>query len=139
MLKKAILIIVLLAFAGGGIGLYLYYKPARSYRHARPDISVQAEEMIRDFATDEKAAEKKYLNKVVEVQGNIYEISLDDRGLTSINLFVDNEVTMISCAMDSADNAEYSRLTKGSNVKIQGQCSGLLMDIVMNKCVLVKQ
>lgn len=139
MLKKVALIIFLLALVGGAIGLYLYFKPARNYRDAKSDITVNAADIIHDFVTDEKSANLKYLNKVVEVHGIVNDISNDDKGLTNINLNVENEMAMVSCAMDSAGEADYSKIVKGSPVKIKGQCSGMLMDIIMIKCVIVKQ
>lgn len=138
MLKKSILIILFLGTAGGAIGAYLYFKPARNFREATPDMMVMANDIIHDYTTDEISGNAKYLNKVIEVEGVVSDIAVDEKGFTNINLAVENEMAMVSCAMDPESKKGYEHITKGSVVKIKGQCSGMLMDIILVKSVLVQ-
>jgi len=138
MIKKTVLTILVLVCIAGGVGAYLYFKPAKSYHHATPDITLEAGEIVCDFTSDENTANAKYLNKVIEVHGTVKDISQDEKGLTSVNLGVLNQVAMVSCSMDSNVTESYSSLAIGDKVKIKGLCSGMLMDVVLVKCVLVK-
>ncbi len=137
---KKIIIIVLLCFGvAGTVGAYLYFKPARSYRNSKPELTVAAREIIHDYATGEMTANQKYLNKVVEVHGIVNDISEDDLGVANINLSFDNEMAMVSCSMDTTVKADFSEIKKGDFVRIKGLCTGMLMDVVLVKAVMVKE
>jgi hypothetical protein len=138
MLKKITLICLLLICFGASVGAYLYFKPSKNYRNTKADIKITASELIYDFSKNESAAGLKYLNKIVQVTGMVQDISTDESGITDINLFAKNEAAMISCAMDSSERKNYNNVIKGSEVTIKGQCTGMLMDVVMIKCVIVK-
>jgi hypothetical protein len=138
MLKKIITSLLLIFSLAGSVGAYLYFKPAKNYRDSKPDITMPAEQLISNYADGEEQANAKYLNKVIEVHGMVNDISLDEKGITSINLNSGTGMVMVSCSMDSNATDDYTKIAKGDLVKIKGLCSGMLMDVVLVKCVLVK-
>lgn len=138
MLKKIIVFVFLVGCIGAGIGFYFYFKPVKSYENEKPDIIVDALKLIKDFQEDEKTANTRYLNKLVEVRGNVSDVSQDEKGLTNINVSVDGEIAMVTCGMDSTVHADFSSIKSGQPIKLKGLCSGMLMDIILVKCVLAK-
>jgi tRNA_anti-like len=48
-------------------------QPAGGGAAAKPDFTLSAEDLAREFLTDEKAAETKYKDKVVEVSAVVYD------------------------------------------------------------------
>ena len=138
MIKKISFSLLLLMSLGGGVAGYYYFKPVANFEHQKPDIKVPAVQLISEYSINEEEANKKYLNKLVEVSGTVHDIMEDEKGIININLAVENQVSMVTCCMDSTTNNDYSMLSKGDHVQIKGLCSGMLMDIVQVRCVLVK-
>ncbi len=139
MLKKIILAFLLLGLVAGGIGFYLYFKPVKSFENASPDLSLDAAALVKDFQTDENKANSRYLNKLLEVSGTVSDISEDEKGLTNINLGVDGEMAMVSCSMDTTVRRDFTSIKSGQSVRLKGLCSGMLMDVVLVKCVIVEK
>ena len=139
MFKKLILAFLLLGLLAAGIGLYLYFKPVKSFEHASPDMSLDAGTLVKDFQADESKANSRYLNKLLQVSGTVSDISEDEKGLTNINLGVDGEMAMVSCSMDTAVRSDFNSVKSGQTVRLKGLCSGMLMDVVLVKCVLIEK
>lgn len=139
MLKKLILAFLLLGLLAAGIGFYLYFKPVKSFENASPDMSLDAGTLVKDFQADENKANSRYLNKLLQVSGTVSDISEDEKGLTNINLGVDGEMAMVSCSMDTTVRSDFSSVKSGQTVRLKGLCSGMLMDVVLVKCVLIEK
>lgn len=137
LIKKVLITALVCIGVGVSLGAYLYFKPSKSYINKTPDMTVSAREIIHEFSTAEKRANIKYLNKLVEVHGTVNDISEDENGIPTINLAFDNEMSMVSCSMDTNARKDFASLSKGDFVKIKGLCSGMLMDIVLVKSVLI--
>ena len=70
-MKKIIIPVLLVGLVAAGIGYYMYNKPVESLEKKKADVSVTASQIIADYEADEKAANDKYLGKVVEVSGKV--------------------------------------------------------------------
>lgn len=131
-----LLIVFLLALAGGAVGFYLYQKPTPTAAAFHTDHSISASALFIDYETDEAAANERYLGKTLELTGTIREISIqEETGQATIYLEAGGILGGVSCEM--AADQQLAKAKPGEEVTIKGICSGLLMDVVLNRCVIV--
>ena len=135
-LKIAIIAIVLIGLAGAGTGFYLFNKKNRDLLKTRPDFIVSSIDLQKEFETDESAANVKYGNKIIEVSGIIGSVKSGEEEILSVSLNTGSDFSSVICTFPS--KADTSMFTKGSQVTIRGECSGFLMDVLLNNCVIIK-
>jgi hypothetical protein len=114
------------------LALYMYQKPSEKVITQKAEFNVKARDIFNEFDQNESKANKKYLNKVVSVQGEISDISAVDSVGINIMLTADNPLFGVSCQLPSG--APDSSLKVGDRVQITGLCTGKLMDVVLVKC-----
>jgi len=134
-MKKVLLILLALGIIGAGVGYYLYNKPTKSVADEKTDFTLKSAELISAFENDEKAANQKYLGKVIEITGNVSEKMKDKDGTIVITL-AGEEISGVRCEMfkDQGDNVKG--IKEGDECVIKGHCKGVLMDVVMGDCVI---
>ncbi|MEO6329451.1 MAG: hypothetical protein ABIO55_10975 [Ginsengibacter sp.] len=132
-----------LALAGTGIlliifssiGWYMYNKPHAGISNIEADVHITAASLYNDFLLDEATANKKYLNKIIEVTGNISDIQ-KLYGSQIILLGSDEALGGVSCKLSNDENDKNSTAKILTTVTIKGKCSGYLMDVNLVDCVL---
>lgn len=132
MKKKIFIATTILGSLGLIYGYYEYNRPVQSLASATPDFEIIAKNLIDDFVTDEAKANEMYLGKIIQVEGNILAI---ETGETTVVVLEGIDFNTIRAAL-SKDISADERLV-GQVVKIKGSCSGFLMDVILNECVLV--
>jgi hypothetical protein len=139
-IKYILYIVPTLILVGIVIGTFLYFKPHKNIATANADFSIGAQALYRDFNTNEIAANTKYLNKIIEVDGIVDNASLNDHGDLTIMLKVPEVASgNILCTIPSTNLKQGKNPDKGQKVKIKGTCSGLSIDdVVLDRCVLVE-
>ncbi|REE83122.1 putative nucleic acid binding protein [Lutibacter oceani] len=122
------------------IGLFfvinLYNKPFKDVKNSKAEFVISAQELINDFQVDENLANKKYVDKLIQVKGEIVDISIT-KGNSSITLKDINGFSSIICHMLPEDNLNSLKLKKGDFVHVKGMCTGYLLDIIMVRCILI--
>ena len=73
-IKVVLLIVVGLVLVAGLIGAYFYFKTTPDVVQDKPDVAVQAKELIAAFDKDTAAARLQFVDKVVEVTGQVKRI-----------------------------------------------------------------
>lgn len=134
-IKKLLIGFILLAIVGVAYGYYMYNKPVESLGNKDADVTITADQLIKDYEADENTANKKYLGKVVIVTGKITDI-IDEEGKKKINLETSNPIAAVICEMEANSKAE--NLKAGDNVKIKGMCSGYLSDVILVQSIIIK-
>jgi hypothetical protein len=138
---KTFRIIVWIFLIGLVVGVsgvyYVFNMPRRNVSSEKAVYTLDAKQLIADFRKDESSATAKYLDKAIEVKGEIKSIrTLDNHSMV---FSLEDEMEGVSCTVDSADAVNYSAkltlLTKGSTGSFKGRCSGMLMDIQVINCV----
>ena len=141
MKRKFLFIIAGFIVIATGIGSYLYMKPVKNLEKARADFQVEAAAFVEEFSGNESQASEKYVNRVVEITGPLVNIHTSERGITT--LFLLDDLFGISCSMDSAYSAsvktELELINIGDNLTIRGRCNGILTDVQLSGCILVKE
>jgi hypothetical protein len=135
MRKKYFLIAGLIWLVLAGLGLYYYDKPHANAGNKSTDFAINAVDLFNQYQKDEAAANKKFLDKIIEVKGivtdvqqsgNIISIQLDGGSTAGIN-----------CSITDDNEKDRAALPhKGAAVTIKGKCSGLLMDVNLVDCVI---
>jgi len=135
-MKKYYLGISLIILCIAGFYIYTTYnKPHKNLLNQKADFVVKPDEWIAEFDTDEVKALNKYLNKIVEVEAVLMDVQIIE-SKTLWTLKTGNEMVNIQCEMDPRFvNEAMKHGKKGERVKIQGLCSGKLMDILLNQVV----
>ena len=145
-MKKLFKIGLILAAVGilsaTGVYLYVFHKPHRNIAKEAPAYVVDAHTFYSEFANDETAAYEKYGNRVIQVYGEVVDISLSDN---SASLVLLNEMEGIACGFDSLDvvkqKFQLQGLQIGDNVNLKGQCDGydMIMGVVLTRCILTDE
>ena len=130
------------------LALYLYKEYNRTNKDTaglRPDYTIAASSIIKDFETDDSLAGKKYTDKIILAEGIVKDILKDDRGFYSVMLGDSTSLSSVKCSMDSTYNLEVCGLQKGANATVKGVCAGfnadelLGSDVILVRCVIDKK
>lgn len=136
-MKKILLALLVLAVAGGGVGYYLYEKPVADAGASATELTVGATELFAAYEADEAAANDRFLSKNLAVSGEVADVSTTESGVTTVSLVAGGLLGGVACELAPGQSAEG--LSPGQQTTIKGFCSGLLMDVVLSRCVIVKQ
>ena len=124
------LVILLICAA---VGWYLY-KPHKGVADTEADIHIIAADLYNDFQRDENLANKKYLNKVIEVTGTVSEVQ-NVNGSQVILLSSGADMGGLSCQLANEENNKKI-IKKSATITVKGKCTGFLMDVNLVDCVL---
>ena len=95
-----------------------------------------ASDLFSEFETDETTANSRYLNTVVRVTGTVIDVSFDSEEELSILLETDSPIFGVSCSMESGQMSRLKDIKTGDQITVKGICTGMLSDVVLNRCVV---
>lgn len=132
-MKKIIGLLLLVAVILGG--LYFFKEYNRGLEGAgKADYTVSCQSLFGEFEADEKAANAKYLDKVIEVEGTITDVSKNKEGKIILSL-EGGMLFGVTCQLFESDKVDQNKYKKGQKVKLKGVCTGFLSDVVLVRCV----
>src|SRR5690606_21581140 len=99
----------------------------------RPEFLVSASELITAFEENERAANDKYLGKVVEVHGTVTEV-IEKQNSFVLLLGDTSTVSRVSCTLEGDNDDMAYGLRAGDALTLRGICSGRLLDVVLVDC-----
>jgi len=138
MMKKKILIIaIIIAALGASYVYYQFNKPHRDIAAATPVSVLNAEELFTEFDNSENEANQLYLGKIVQVSGIVYSVEMGAKGDLNVLLMGENDMFGVACNFNKEQLSD-GEIKKGEQVTIKGECAGMLSDVVLIRCVLVK-
>lgn len=137
-LKILIYSIIALFVIGLILSLSFFKAPKASSSGKEVSYSLSAVNLYKEFDEKEAISSKKYSGKLIQVEGIIQEITLDEKK-SKVILLTTGEDTMggILCTLEKSQKHDLSELEVGERVSIKGICAGMLMDVVMNRCVIL--
>ena len=142
--KKSVRIILTIAiiFLVSGVlaGLYLYNKQHKDLSGVKADYVLEAHDLVAAFGTDEIAATEKYLNKVIEVTGLVtwMEYGAADSTL-SLTLTGYGDNSGVICTFNGIPDKSLVSFKEGESLTVRGECSGMLMDVLLNNCAVISR
>ncbi|WP_158288403.1 OB-fold protein [Mucilaginibacter psychrotolerans] len=137
MKSKISLIIFVLAFAAAiGVWYYAFKYSVTNHRDVANEnaIIVSASQIVKDFQTNETKANKTYLNKVIQLKGEVLKKDQDQAGNYTLTLKSDDPFSSVFCTLKKGVKLS----NKDSTITIKGVCEGFLSDVVLNDGVIVK-
>ena len=136
-MRRILLVSALVFIAGVSVFLYQYHKPHKDIAKSEAEAEMTAEELFRIFSEDEAAANAAYLDKVIRVKGTVREVSRDEKGQASVILSAGDMFGVI-CQLDELTEHPRTDFEPGETVTFKGVCTGMLMDVVLVRCVEVR-
>ncbi|CAN5645442.1 hypothetical protein BH11BAC3_BH11BAC3_38230 [soil metagenome] len=124
------------------IGVYFYHEYQRKlpdFTQAKPAIEITVAMLMADYENDETKANEQYLGKPIQVSGLITEIINQQDTLVNIFLGDANSLHNVSCLLGKSQVASVKNYRQGQAVIIKGICTGYLMDVELNRCVIVEK
>lgn len=135
MKTKIWLAVLFIAALGIIIGYKTYNKAHKNLNELKADFIVSPDEFLAEFEADEATAQTKYLNKIIQIKGELLEKQKVGEQIIWV-LSTGNPLSNIQCEMDPRYiGAVNDKIQIGAVVTVQGICSGKLMDIVLNQVV----
>lgn len=135
MIKKIVIAILILGVAGGIYGYYMFNKKNESISSMKTEIKTSASQLLTDFESDEPVANEKYLDKVVEVTGQVSKVESKEAS-TSVYLDTGNPLSSVICQLeDPSQNVTYKN---DEDITVKGICTGYLMDVVLVRSEIIQ-
>lgn len=136
-MKRVLAIIIALVAAAILFFYFQAQKPRENLSGKKADFSLSAEKLYSEFENDEDAANKKYLNKLIEVEGQI--IATDINQIDEFVIMIYNGMTGgVSCNMAKSENSKKDQFKIDEKIKILGRCSGVTIDVTLEDCIVVE-
>ncbi len=144
--KKVILLGVLLVIAfAAWYGYKEYSRTNKDLKHVKPDYTLSAVELIKEYETGDSSAAAKYNGQVIEVNGYVKKIDMDDQGFYTIVLGDSTSLSAVRCSMDTIHNKHAASLVTGTSATLRGACTGFIKDdmglgadVILNRCAIIK-
>ena len=91
--------------------------------------------LIREFKDDESGANLLYNDKILSIKGRVLRI--ENNGDTR-NVVLGDESSLggVICEFQAEHKDEADKLQPGQQISVKGICTGMLLDVVLVRCVL---
>ena len=100
----------------------------------KPNLIVSARKLYEEYNANEIAADEKYKGKIIQVTGIIRDIGNDIMDNAYITLIGDQYFGDIQCYF--REKSIVAGLSKGKRISVMGSCSGLMMNVHLNNCIV---
>ena len=135
-IKISLFVVFFIALFGILYGLMMFFRQHSDLSKAKPDYIVTAVTLQKEFEDSEAAASAKYIKKILEVSGSIASVTQADSNNVNISLKSGNDLSSVICTFASANPSKFKT---GDEITIRGECSGFLMDVLLNYCAVVQK
>ena len=133
--KIALFVVSFIALSAILAALYMFNLKQTDMAKAKPDFIITATELQKEFEDNESTASARYINKILEVTGTIGSITLADSNNLNISLKTGSDISSVICTFPAI--GDPSKFKAGDEVKLRGECSGFLMDVLLNNCAII--
>jgi hypothetical protein len=137
-IRNLLLFVIILAVIGGLIGLYMYNKKNPDLSKVKADYVLQVSQLVNEFNQDETSASAKYIDKIVEVTGPVASIETTSDSTMNVTLADNNQMSGVICTFHGITNPASIEVKEGEIITVRGVCSGMLMDVLLNDCVIIR-
>jgi tRNA_anti-like len=134
--KIALFFVSFIALSGILAALYMYNLKHTDMAKAKPDFVITASSLQKAFEDNETAASTRYINKILEVTGKIASIKPAENNVINISLVTGSDISSVICTFPAI--ADPSKFRTGDEITLRGECSGFLMDVLLNNCAVIQ-
>ena len=143
--KRMIWILITLNVGlGAWLGINEYNRTNKDISTVKADVKIPATDLIRQYENNDSLANKKYLGKVIEINGRVKDVKKDEAGYYTVVLGDTADMSSVRCSMDSVHQQDAAMLASGSSATVRGYCTGfnkddlgLGSDVILNRCVII--
>jgi len=136
-MKRILYFLLGLLLVIGLAGVIIWNLPKTSIENKATEITIAAAEISKVYNNDEKAANARFIDKIVALEGTIADVTTDENGATVFLLEGVDMLSGVLCTLDASQTEKAKTKKTGDIVKLKGKCTGMLMDVVLNKCYLL--
>jgi len=139
--KYIFLIVFAVAICIGAAVAYRVWNKTFSDPLSGDAISITARQLFTDFNNNETEAQKKYVprklgDKKLEISGEISEIGKNEDNETYYILKTGDANFGVKCIVDKGGESDNAKV--GNSIVVRGFCTGYNMDVIVNRCKVVK-
>ena len=134
--KIALFIVLFIAVSAILAALYMYNLKHTDMTKAKPDFVISASQLLKEFEDDETAASTRYINKILEVTGTIASVKPADNNFLNISLVTGSNLSSVICTFPAITDPSKYKL--GDKITLRGECSGFLLDVLLNNCAIIE-
>lgn len=132
--KRILVILVVVIVIAIGYAISVWFKPQRDVS-TETGLEISASAIFDSFATNEKNAYALYLNKAIQVTGEVSEIKMNQEKETVIYLKTSDPIFGVNCTFKQ----NPTEIKKGDIITFKGVCTGYTSDVVLKNGLLVKK
>ena len=127
----ALAIILLIAY------LVVINLPQANIKGKEAVETISAATLYKAYTNNEKRADKKYTGKVIQLTGEIDEIYSDenDEPVVVLRSKAGNLVSVVT--LESSEEEDITSYQEGDEITLKALCSGKLMEVTLNKGLIV--
>jgi hypothetical protein len=136
-MKQKILIgaLITIVLAIAAVWFFVFYAPTHFKRDVADEkgIQITAAALVKAYQENESNANTLYLDKPIEIKGEIGEVKADQTGNTTLTLKSEDAFASVFCTLKKADPS----LKAGQTITVKGICTGFLSDVVLKEAIIV--
>jgi hypothetical protein len=138
--RLAAIVLVLGLGAAGFAYWYGFLRKEKPIEKMKADFEMAADSLFSIFSADEQAATAKFGGKILILNASLVSVDQDDKGNVTLTLV--DPMMGVTCTIDSLQavrqKSEIAALEEGQPVTIKGRCDGMLTDVKISKCMILK-
>ncbi len=126
------LAVVIGIIAAAFVYYYVFIYSKNNHRNVANEkgIVITAIQLVNDYTTNEDSANKKYLDKTIEVTGEVTSVKKDS--LINVTLKSNDAFASVYCTMQG----NQAKPDSGKTITIKGICTGKLSDVVLKDAII---
>lgn len=136
--KHVWVIVALIILAGIFYAYKEYFRKPADLLSVNSQASIDANTLITLYEKDEQKANNLFLGKPIDVKGIISEIHNQQDTIMNVMLGKIDEMHRVSCLVNINYVKEMKRYKPGDSITLRGICTGYLIDVELNRCVVVR-
>jgi hypothetical protein len=141
---KLVAALLLLMIGGGGLFLVFIIVVLGATTEptspgSQPARTITADELVAAYKANEVAADQEFKDTTLIVTGHVDTIGKDILGapyITISNFSGQHEIRRVQASFERSDEASLVGLSRGRQVSVRCRCSGLMMNVQLDQCVL---
>lgn len=132
-LKPIILIVLVIGIATAAYAWFFVWNKPKTDVEAASAIKIDATALFDAYVKNEAAANKAYLEKILEVSGEVTDITKNEEGLNVVLMKTNDPMFGVNCTLEEQNTVVH----KGDKIILKGICTGYLTDVVLIRCYKV--
>jgi hypothetical protein len=137
-LKIVGIILAAIVIIIASIYLYIRFMPEKNIAKQEASYTINAAVLAEEYNRNPDVSDKKYIDRIIQVTGTISEITTDQNKSKVIILRENNSSSGVLCTLSDNSSKNAQKYHVGNTITIKGTCTGMLFEVVLNKCVIVR-